>query len=74
MDGMMNRVIIGMVTGSCRMGRRRCPRTGADLVRNGKMVAEEAVASGKSNEGKGCRRAITSVWDNSQCALLVIRL
>lgn len=54
-----------MVNDSRSIGRRR---RGAVLVRNGWMVAEEEVASGKSSGMNSWRRAIASNEVNSQCA------
>ena len=58
-DGTSNRVTVDIVEGSCRMGRRRCPRRGPAFVRDGEMVAGEA-ASDERSGGNSWRRAITS--------------
>ena len=47
-----------MGSDSCRIGRRRCPRKGVVLVRNGDVVAEEAVVSGKSSGEESWRRVM----------------
>ena len=60
-----------MVTDSCRMGRRRCPSRGAVLVRNGDMVAGEALANGKSMGRHSWRRAM---MNDCQWTFLVIQL
>lgn len=51
---------VDMVTDSCKMGCRICPRKGAVLARNGDIVIGEAVAKGKSRRGNCWCRAMTS--------------
>lgn len=57
-EGTLNRITVGMVTDSCRIGTREFLRRGAVLVRIGDMVAGEAVASGKSSGGNSWRKVM----------------
>ena len=59
-DGTSNLATMGMVIESCRVGGRTCPNRETVFVRNGNMVALEAVVSGASRGGDNRRRAMMS--------------
>lgn len=61
-EGTLNRITVGMITDSCRIGSRGYLRRGAVLVRIGDMVAGEAVESGKSSGRNSWRRVMMSAW------------
>ena len=58
--GTLNRITLGMIFDSCRIGPKECLRRGAVLVGIGDMVIGGAVESGKSSGGNSWRRVIMS--------------